>query len=388
MCLRLHVPAWTVVLLTACLVASCGKPPAPAGGGTRAALTPRIALVMKSLANEFFVTMAEGARTHQAANAGAYTLVVNGIKNESDLAQQVALVEQMMAQGVDAIVIAPADSRALVPVLSKALRQKIVVVNIDNKLDEATLQQSGIDIPFVGPDNRAGAHTVGASLAKHLQRGDRVAILEGIPTAFNAQQRRLGFEDAMREAGVEVAAVQSAHWEQAEANTVSAAMLREHPDLKAILASNDNMALGAAAAVRQAGRTGQVQVVGFDNIAAVHQLLEEGRILATADQHADRLAVYGIESRPADPARRGEARGHADSSGSDLRSSTLMNEPDIAEPLLQVRGIEKRYAAPVLIELDLDLRGGVIHALMGANGAGKSTLSRIICGLTLRTAAP
>ena len=59
-----------------------------------------------------------------------------------------------------------------------------------------------------------------------------------------------------------------------------------------------------------------------------------------------------------------------------------MKEPDIAEPLLQVRGIEKRYAAPVLIELDLDLRGGVIHALMGANGAGKSTLSRIICGLT------
>ena len=295
MCLRLHVSAWTVGLFTACLVASCGKSPAPAGGGTRAALTPRIALVMKSLANEFFVTMAEGARTHQAANAGAYTLVVNGIKNESDLAQQVALVEQMMAQGVDAIVIAPADSRALVPVLAKVLRQKIVVVNIDNKLDEATLQQSGIDIPFVGPDNRAGAHIVGASLAKHLQRGDRVAILEGIPTAFNAQQRRLGFEDAMREAGVEVAAVQSAHWEQAEANTVSAAMLREHPGLKAILASNDNMALGAAAAVRQAGRTGQVKVVGFDNIAAVHQLLEEGRILATADQHADRLAVYGIE---------------------------------------------------------------------------------------------
>ena len=287
-----------------------------------------------------------------------------------------------MAQGVDAIVIAPADSRALVPVLSKALRQKIVVVNIDNKLDEATLQQSGIDIPFVGPDNRAGAHTVGASLARHLQRGDRVAILEGIPTAFNAQQRRLGFEDAMREAGVEVAAVQSAHWEQAEANTVSAAMLREHPGLKAILASNDNMALGAAAAVRQAGRTGQVQVVGFDNIAAVHQLLRGGA------HPGDRRSACGPPRglrhrvRPADPARRGEARGHADSGGSDHRSSTLMKEPDIAEPLLQVRGIEKRYAAPVLIELDLDLRSGDIHALMGANGAGKSTLSRIICGLT------
>jgi ribose transport system substrate-binding protein len=250
---------------------------------------------MKSLANEFFVTMADGARAHQAANPTTYTLVVNGIRNESDLAQQVALVEQMMAQGVDAIVIAPADSRALVPVLGKALRQKIVVVNIDNKLDEPTLQQVGIDVPFVGPDNRAGARAVGASLAKHLRSGDKVAILEGIPTAFNAQQRRLGFEDAMREAGIDVVAVQSAHWEQAEANTIAGALIREHPGLRAILASNDNMALGAVAAVRQAGKTGQVYVVGFDNIAAVHQLLEDGRVLATADQHADRLAVYGIE---------------------------------------------------------------------------------------------
>jgi len=222
-------------------------------------------------------------------------LIVNGIRNESDLAQQVALVEQMMAQGVKAIVIAPADSRALVPALAKAQRAGIVVVNIDNKLDEPTLKQTGVLIPFVGPDNRAGARAVGAVLAKKLQRGDKVAILEGIPTAFNAEQRRLGFEDAMRDAGANVVSVQSAHWEQDEANTIAAAMLREHPDLKAILASNDSMALGAAAAVRQANRTGQVQVVGFYNIAAVRQLLQDGRVLATADQHADKLAVFGIE---------------------------------------------------------------------------------------------
>jgi len=285
-----------MVLAAALVITGCGRGREAAPGAARTpAEPPRIALIMKSLANEFFVTMAEGAKAHQAANASTYSLLVNGIRNESDLAQQVALVEQMMAQGVDAIVIAPADSRALVPVLAKAARQKIVVVNIDNKLDEATLQQAGIDIPFVGPDNRAGARTVGAALAKHLAKGDKVAILEGIPTAFNAQQRRLGFEDAMREAGIEIASVQSAHWEQDEANTVAAAMLREYPDLKGILASNDNMALGAASAVRQAGRTGQVYVVGFDNIAAVRQMLDDGRVLATADQHADRLAVYGIE---------------------------------------------------------------------------------------------
>ncbi|HCI88970.1 MAG TPA: LacI family transcriptional regulator, partial [Gammaproteobacteria bacterium] len=74
---------------------------------------------MKSLANEFFVNMANGAEAHQLANADQYELVVNGIRNESDLAQQVALVDQMISSGVDAIVIAPADSRALVPALSR-----------------------------------------------------------------------------------------------------------------------------------------------------------------------------------------------------------------------------------------------------------------------------
>jgi len=72
-------------------------------------------------------------------------------------------------------------------------------------------------------------------------------------------------------------------------------MLREHPEVKAILASNDNMALGAASAIRQANKTGQVTVVGFDNIAAIQQLIKDGRVFATADQHGDRLAVFGIE---------------------------------------------------------------------------------------------
>ena len=271
------------------LLGGCGSSEEGEGG------KPTIALVMKSLANEFFATMAEGAEAHHAEHADRYDLVVNGIRNESDLSQQVALVEQMIARGVDAVVIAPADSRALVPVLRKAEEAGLVVVNIDNKLDAATLAEAGLQVPFVGPDNEEGARMVGEALAKELQAGDEVAILEGIPTAFNAQQRRSGFEEAMREAGIGVVDVQSGDWEQGKANTVAAALLREHPGLDALLCSNDNMALGAAAAVRQAGKEGEVAVVGFDNIEAVREMIRGGRVLATADQHADRLAVFGIE---------------------------------------------------------------------------------------------
>lgn len=262
----------------------------------RAPAKPKVALVMKSLANEFFSTMADGARKHQAANPAAYDLVVNGIKNETDLAEQVNLVEQMIARQVNAIVIAPADSKALVPVLQRAKDAGILVVNIDNKLDADVLKQAKLTVPFVGPDNRAGARKVGEELARHLKPGDKVAIIEGIPTAYNGQQRRLGFEDAMKAAGTQIVTVQSGDWEMEKANNVAAAILSEHPEVKAILCANDNMALGAVAAIQAAGKAGHVQVVGFDNISAIRPMLADGRVLATADQHADQLAVFGIEA--------------------------------------------------------------------------------------------
>ena len=87
---------------------------------------------MKSLANEFFSTMAAGAETHQKDHSGDYSLVVNGIKDERDLSRQVALVDEMVSSGVNAIVIAPADSKALVPALRRAVEAGVVVINIDN----------------------------------------------------------------------------------------------------------------------------------------------------------------------------------------------------------------------------------------------------------------
>ena len=251
---------------------------------------------MKSLANEFFSTMAEGAKKHAAAHASDYELIVNGIKNETDLTEQVNVVEQMVARQVKAIVIAPADSKALVTVLKRAKEAGVLVVNIDNKLDADALKQAGLTVPFVGPDNRAGARKVGDALAKQLKSGDKVAIIEGVPTAFNGQQRRLGFEEAMKAAGMNIVSIQSGNWEMDKANNIAAALLSEHADLKAILCGNDSMALGAVAAIQAAGKTGQVLVVGFDDIGAIRPMLADGRVVATADQHADHLAVFGIEA--------------------------------------------------------------------------------------------
>ena len=255
---------------------------------------PVIALVMKSLANEFFVNMANGAERHQAERAD-YELIINGIRNESDLAQQVALVDQMISRSVDAIVIAPADSQALVPALARASAAGIVIINIDNRLEPKVLDEYELSIPFIGPSNRAGAKMVGDFALQSVAAGSEVAILEGITSAVNSIERRTGFEEAITDAGMDLVTLQSAEWDQTKAAQVMAGILSQYPDLDVILAANDNMALGAASAVGMARREKEIVIAGFDNISAVHPLIEAGTVIATVDQFGDQLAVFGIE---------------------------------------------------------------------------------------------
>ena len=255
---------------------------------------PRVALIMKSLSNEFFKTMEDGARAHAAAHPADYELCASGIPNEQDVSGQIKLVNDMIGQKVDAIIIAPADSKSLVPVCKKALDAGIIVINIDNQLDADTLKQNNVSIPFVGPDNRKGAKLAGECLAAKLSAGDEVIIVEGLPTAYNAQQRKAGFEDAIASHKLKVGASQTGKWETDEARKVVSSLLPGHKDLKAILCANDSMAIGAAAALRSADRN-DVLIVGFDNIKAVQELIKQDRVLCTVDQHGDQIAVFGIQ---------------------------------------------------------------------------------------------
>ena len=255
---------------------------------------PIVGLVMKSLANEFFKDMEEGAVKH-AQERGDLTLVPVGMHSETDIDTQIAAVENFITQKVDAIVIAPADSRALVPPLARAIKAGIVVINIDVALDEGAKKQAGVDLAFVGPDNRSGAKMSGAVLAKALGPGGKVVILEGNPGADNAIQRKLGFDDAVKEGQLDLLDSRTAHWETEEANTVFSNMLTAHPDIQGVMAANDSMALGVVKAIDAAGKSGQIKVVGFDNIAPVQPLLKEGKMIATIDQFGSQMAANGTD---------------------------------------------------------------------------------------------
>ena len=272
------------------LTLSFGLIPAPAWSAEK----PVIGLVMKSLANEFFKDMQEGAVKH-AEQRGDLTLIPVGMHSETDIDTQIAAVENFITKKVNAIVVAPADSRALVPPLARAIKAGIVVINIDVALDEAAKKQAGVSLAFVGPDNREGAKMSGGVLAKALGPGGKVVILEGNPGADNAIQRKLGFDDAVKEGKLDLLDSRTAHWETEEANSVFSNMLTAHPDIQGVMAANDSMALGVVKAIDAAGKSGQIKVVGFDNIPAVQPLLKEGKMIATIDQFGSQMAANGTD---------------------------------------------------------------------------------------------
>jgi ribose transport system substrate-binding protein len=263
------------------------------GGTALADDKPVVGLIMKSLANEFFQNMMVGAEEHQKRR-GDYELKAVGMQNETDFESQINAVENFITQGVDAIVVAPADSRAMVRPLKKAMEAGIVVVNFDVALDEEAKKQQGVELAFVGPDNRGGAKLAGDALGKKLGEGGKVVIIEGNPGADNATQRRLGFEDSVAEYKLDLLDSRTAHWETEEANQVFATMLTAHPDIQGVMAANDSMAIGVVKALESAGRT-DIEVVGFDNIPAVGPMIEDGRMLATVDQFGTDMAANAID---------------------------------------------------------------------------------------------
>ncbi len=277
-----------VILITVCSVFAGGK---KESGPKKI----EVGLVMKSLANEYFKNMEEGAQKFAAEN-DTFNLTAVGMNSETDIDTMINAMDNFISKGVDMIVITPADSVGLVSSVKKAVDAGITVVNIDVKLDNAALKKAGLpdDFLFVGPDNADGAELAGNALAEKLGRGGKVFIIEGNPGADNATQRKEGFMRSVNNYGLNLLASNTAHWETEEANTVMTNLLIKHPDVQGVMCANDSMVLGVVKALEAAGRS-DVLVVGFDNIAAVQDMIRNGKVLATVEQFGADQAAMAIQ---------------------------------------------------------------------------------------------
>jgi ribose transport system substrate-binding protein len=266
-----------------------------AGAATVEGGMPKIALVLKSLSDPFTAAMANAAKNYQQHYASQFALTVRGTATEPDTAGQVRIVEDLIRAKMNAIVIAPSGSKGLTSVVARAIKAGIIVISIDNPLDDALQDAAKISVPFVGPDNRKGAMLVANYLVERLKPGDQVGIIEGIAADRNAQQRTAGYKEAMNAAGMQLVATEAGDWEYGKGRDIASKILGQHPQIRGLLCANDNMAMGAADAVRDAGRTGGVYITGYNAIEAIKPLIADGHVLATVNQFADRQAVFGMD---------------------------------------------------------------------------------------------
>jgi ribose transport system substrate-binding protein len=237
--------------------------------------------------NPFWAAVEEGAK-EKAAELGV-DLVVLAPPEESDVQSQISQVEDQLAKGIDALAIAPTDPNALAPIVDQAIAQGVGVVFVDTK---------GINegVTFIGTNNEEGAKLAADFICKNIEAGSEVAILQGIITQSTGQARAQGSKAGLEGCGLKVVAEQPADWDTAMAQSVTENILTGNPNIKAIFASNDNMALGAIEALKSAGKLADVMVVGFDANPNAATSILAGEMTASVAQNPKNMGALGVEN--------------------------------------------------------------------------------------------
>ncbi len=265
-------------------------------GGDRAGGPPKIALVMKTANNPFFIEMQKGAE--QAAQKLGVNLIVQAADREVDVEKQMQIVENLIQAKVGALCVTPSGSREIVPAIDKANRAGIPVLIVDTRVDEKALREShGQIATFIGSDNYEGGKLAGEFIAKRLGGKGKVAVLEGIPGHETGDSRLRGFREAIKAAPeIQIVASQTANWERDQGFNVFQNILQAHPDVQAVFACSDLMALGAVEAIAAAKKTGQIIVVGFDALPEARKAVEQGTMEATVAQSPATMGELAVEN--------------------------------------------------------------------------------------------
>ena len=255
---------------------------------------PTVAFVPKALNSPFWAAM-ENAAAREAEEQQVH-LVALAADRETDVERQYQIIENLIQQGVDAILLAPAGSKELVTAIRKANDAGIPVLLLDTRIDEAAAESVAAEVlTYIGSDNFEGGAVAGRYLAEKLGGKGDVAIIEGISGHETADQRRLGFLHAIAEhPGIRVVASQTANWERALAYDVAQNLLQAHPEIDAIFAANDEMALGAVEAADAAQRLDNVSVIGFDAIPDALANIRTGRLLGSVAQFPGEMGRLGV----------------------------------------------------------------------------------------------
>lgn len=244
-----------------------------------------IALVVSTLNNPFFVSLKDGAQ--KEADKLGYNLVV--LDSQNNPAKELANVQDLAVRGTKLLLINPTDSDAVGNAVKMANQADIPVITLDR------VAAQGKVVSHVASDNRLGGKMAGDFIAKKL--GDKAKIIElaGIAGTSAARERGEGFKTAADEHKFVILASQPADFDRTKGLNVMQNLLTAHPDVQAVFAQNDEMALGAMRALQTAGKS-DVVVVGFDGTADGVKAVQGGKLAATVAQQPEQIGVIGVQT--------------------------------------------------------------------------------------------
>lgn len=244
----------------------------------------KVGLVISTLNNPFFVTLKDGAE----AKAAELNLELTVLDSQNDPAKELANVEDLLTQGVEMILINPTDSDAVVNAIKTANNAGVPVITLDRGAN------GGDVVAHIASDNVAGGKMAGEYIIEQLGGAGNVVELEGIAGTSAARDRGQGFNDAIASSDIEVVAKQVADFDRAKGLSVMENILQAQPEINAVFAHNDEMALGALKAIEASGR--DILVVGFDATDDAVMAVEQGQMAATVAQQPALIGELGVES--------------------------------------------------------------------------------------------
>ncbi|CAM5284534.1 hypothetical protein ATER59S_00444 [Aquamicrobium terrae] len=230
-----------------------------------------VGVVLKTLSNQYWAEVKRGAEAAGGFHGAKVTVQV--ADDESSQSQQLTIAQVMVDRGYDAYVIAPQTNSNLTPAIKTIMSNcKPLVEVIEPGVMAAT---------YIGADERVVGRQAADFLATSLASGDEVAHIEGQAGSDAGAQRTEGFTKGAEAHGFKLVASVPADWDQTKAFNATQELLKRFPNIKGIYAANDTMALGVAAAVKAAGLTGKIKIVGTDAVPAAIDLIRRGEMDAT-----------------------------------------------------------------------------------------------------------
>lgn len=252
------------------------------------------AVILKTQTTDFWVKMWKGVE--EEAKAKGIKVDLYSAQSEDDLEGQLTILESCISKGYQGIAIAPLSSVNVLPGIGEATKKGITIVDVDEKFDETELaNQGGAAVAFVATDNVAVGNKGGQYIVDQVEKGAKVAIIEGKSGNQSSEDRAQGAKEAFEEGGLELVSSQAADWDRQKALDIATTLIQQNPDLTGIYCCNDGMALGVVQAVINANKVGEILVVGTDGDEEAITSVANGQLSATVAQNPSSIGATALD---------------------------------------------------------------------------------------------